>query len=227
MTTLLVALASVLQVAASNTSYQHFAEIYKDLCLRDNQQMLNVTGLCAHNLGIARCDMPQMPDSAFVLNGSSFFAANITERDIEASITDGNDVDQFVATQDQLNYEHVDAMLATVYSGKWHGDIWGRSESMIQVAEDGYILDGHHRWATIYALQRNATFMRAQGLAPGDPLPLSVMRYSSTLAKQHPEHPPRPTTVANMIAIANRGPVGHKCECYEASPHWYPCNSDV
>ena len=34
-------------------------------------------------------------------------------------------------------------------------DSLGRA-SNIQVAEDGYILDGHHRWATIYALQRNA-----------------------------------------------------------------------
>ena len=194
-------------------------------------------GICKGNLGVARCDMPQMPGSASLLNGSSFFVTNITDRDIAVEVLSNLDVDKFTATQDQLNLDKVDRMIQTVYDGNWRGFIWNNSDSFIQVAEDGFIIDGHHRWATIYALQQNATFMAENGFNAGDHLPLSVMQYTSTLQKMYPDHPPRPVTVTNMIAIANQRPctkkkyvlpncIAHKCECYEESPSWYDCKRD-
>ena len=101
--------------------------------------------LCTGHLGIARCDMPQLPriDAKIdrVLRGRHIDWMDVT-----------TPVDELTPTQGDLSANIVTKMVDDVLSGEWR-DEQGPWSSNIVITEDGHILDGHHRWAASKILE--------------------------------------------------------------------------
>jgi hypothetical protein len=94
--------------------------------------------ICEGNLGIERKDMPQLPDD--VIPG---FLQTFQDQGI--SVTKGTmKVGQLKATQREINADKVKGMADAYRQGKYDP-----SKQPIIVSRDGYVLDGHHRWAAM------------------------------------------------------------------------------
>lgn len=94
--------------------------------------------ICEGNLGIERKDMPQLPDD--VIPG---FLQEFQDKGI--SVTKGTmKVGQLKATQKEINADKVQGMAQAKREGKYDP-----GKQPIIVSKDGYVLDGHHRWAAM------------------------------------------------------------------------------
>lgn len=91
------------------------------------------------NIGIPRHDMPQ------IIGGESTneFVKSLAERGVEVSQVQ-IPVGQLKGTQSELNMKKVSGMVGAIESGAWNPSEGGEP---VLASSDGYILDGHHRWA--------------------------------------------------------------------------------
>lgn len=201
-----------------------YAELAKNLCLHSGD--FGLPDLCAGNMGILRCDMPQMPDAADLINGIDIkdaagniighgphpFSQWLVDRNINVVLKKVSPA-MLKATQQELEQVKVIGMVDSAVnpaSGKAPFQPWSTpgGKGSVQITEDGYILDGHHRWA--------ATMLLIQMGAIPSSTPIDVAVYAGAPGT-------RPITVANMLAVANiagdAGKIGHsKCPGYEYEP---------
>jgi hypothetical protein len=185
-----------------------YLDLSKNLCLHAGD-------LCAGNMGILRCDMPQMPDAADLLSGAAPFNQWLSDRNIHVVLAKQSPA-ALKATQQELEQAKVEGMVASAKAGTFQPWSTPSGKGSVQVTEDGYILDGHHRWAATMLLMQ-------QGVIPADTL-MDVLAYVGAPGT-------RPITVANMLAIANiagaAGNIGHsKCPGYEYEP-WGNMNPEA
>lgn len=105
----------------------------------DFKSFSNIKTIVAHikknSKNIPRHKMPQI-----TLDNLEHFKTFLKENDIPFHICKGNPID-YKATQNQFNLEKV----FKLYEDK--KDMDGRP---VIVSNDGYIVDGHHRWLTNY-----------------------------------------------------------------------------
>lgn len=94
--------------------------------------------ICHGNLGIERKEMPQIPDD--VIPG---FLKTFQDKGIKVT-KDTMAVGQLKATQKEINAEKVVGMANAYKEGKYDP-----SKQPIIVSKDGFVLDGHHRWAAM------------------------------------------------------------------------------
>tara|TARA_R110000824_G_scaffold55256_1_gene152284 strand:- start:228 stop:1571 length:1344 start_codon:yes stop_codon:yes gene_type:complete len=94
--------------------------------------------VCVGNLGIPRSDMPQFDDPT-----QTFLKSLQKDRGIEVQNTTVP-VGQLKATQREINAQKVFGMLDSLNAGKFPA-----IRDHIIVSNDNFILDGHHRWATL------------------------------------------------------------------------------
>lgn len=94
--------------------------------------------ICHGNLGIERKDMPQLPDD--VVPG---FLKTFQDKGIKVT-KDSMKVGQLKATQKEINADKVMGMAQAKKEGKYDP-----GKQPIIVSRDGYVLDGHHRWAAM------------------------------------------------------------------------------
>ena len=180
----------------------------QNLCLHSGD--FGAPYLCAGNMGILRCDMPQMPDSADLLSGAAPFSKWLKQLMIQVVLT-SLPPGQLKATQQELQQDKVMGMVDSAKAGKFQPWSTPDGKGSVQVTQDGYILDGHHRWAA-------TTILIQQGFIPASTL-MNVLAYVGAPGT-------RPMSVANLLAIANiagdAGGIGHsKCPAYEGEP-WDP-----
>jgi hypothetical protein len=94
--------------------------------------------VCVGNLGIDRKDMPQLSDEVIPHFLKSY-------QDKGTSVTKGTEeVGRLKATQGEINAEKVMGMVQAYKDGKFNP-----ADAPIIVSRDGYVLDGHHRWAAL------------------------------------------------------------------------------
>lgn len=184
---------------------ENMAAPIQNLCLHSADY--GAPYLCAGNMGILRCDMPQMPDSLTLLNGTAPFNKWLRQRMIQVVLTK-LPPGQLRATQQELEQTKVMGMVESAKAGTFTPYSTPDGKGAVQVTQDGYILDGHHRWAA-------TTILIQQGVIPASTL-MDVLAYVGAPTT-------RPISVANMLAISNiagaEGGVGHsKCPAYEAEP---------
>jgi hypothetical protein len=97
--------------------------------------------VCVENLGIPREDMPQLSDEIIPK-----FLASLAAKGI--GVTEGTvPVGELKATQAEINAGKVAGMIEATGQGK----ITPQNMPII-ISRDGYVLDGHHRWATLLVL---------------------------------------------------------------------------
>lgn len=94
--------------------------------------------VCKGNLGIPRKDMPQLPDDVI-----SSFLSDFQKRGVKVT-KQSQHVGQLKATQGEINADKAQGMLAAYKEGSYDP-----SKKPIIVSKDGYVLDGHHRWAAM------------------------------------------------------------------------------
>lgn len=97
--------------------------------------------VCEGNMGIPRADMPQLKPEVV-----QAFLDSWKDKGVQVKTVDQH-VGRLKATQREINAQKVIGMAKRVKSGKFDP-----SDPPIIVSNDGYILDGHHRWATLLAM---------------------------------------------------------------------------
>ncbi len=95
--------------------------------------------VCEGNLGIPRSEMPQLPGSVI-----SKFLDHMASQGAKVTKDATMKVGELKATQKEINAEKVQGMAASYKAGKFPN-----IKDAIIVSSDGYILDGHHRWAAL------------------------------------------------------------------------------
>ena len=135
-----------------------------------------------HPNGIPRVEMPQLKskplpgskaeklvkqgklkqDSKGEVNAEDLFKAKLEEEGIEMSEPKPMNVSELKATQNELKPSNIAFMVDVLmtakpppHKDKKAADDWELSESLrepIIISKDGYILDGHHRWGALVAL---------------------------------------------------------------------------
>jgi len=135
-----------------------------------------------HPNGIPRVEMPQLKskplpgskaeklvkqgklkqDSKGEVNAEDLFKAKLKKEGIEMSEEKPMNVSELKATQNELKPSNIAFMVDVLmtakpppHKNKKAADDWELSESLrepIIVSKDGYILDGHHRWGALVAL---------------------------------------------------------------------------
>ena len=118
---------------------------------------------CDGNIGIPREDMPQFKgtpepgspadklprDSSGEVDTEEFFKEMLNKKGIKVSKPTNVPPDRLKATQSELVGVKV-AGMAGVLEDPNH-PAYGKITAPIYVSNDGYVLDGHHRWAAIVA----------------------------------------------------------------------------
>lgn len=126
------------------------------------------TGLCKGNLGLARKDMPVIEGSKLkdflgrLKNGVLDISAAMTRgfKAVKSWLTSGDgksdkvqtkaktfDPTKLKATQREINADKVNMFVAKYRAGTFDPRI-----GAVLVSNDGYILDGHHRWAAMVVI---------------------------------------------------------------------------
>jgi hypothetical protein len=119
---------------------------------------------CDGNKGIERADMPQFkgtPEAGSPAdklpkdkNGEAdteeFFKQMLNKQGIKVSEPTEVPADRLKATQSELVGVKVAGMSKVLEQGKEH-PAYQKLTAPIYVSNDGYVLDGHHRWAAIVA----------------------------------------------------------------------------
>lgn len=98
----------------------------------------------AGNLGILRRDMPQVTGEHQEAYEAYLKKNNVSFRDSEEKVKN------LKPTQMEINNEKVESMMKRA---KNVGTRWLKRP--ILVSSDNYILDGHHRWATLLRMDEN------------------------------------------------------------------------
>lgn len=133
---------------------------------------------CDGNKGIPREDMPQFKgtpepgspadklpkDKNGEADTEEFFKQMLEKEGIKVSEPTEVSADRLKATQSELVGVKVAGMSKVLEQGEGH-PAYGKLTAPIYVSNDGYVLDGHHRWAAIVA--HNAAH-------PDKPIPMSV-----------------------------------------------------
>lgn len=97
--------------------------------------------ICTENLGIERKDMPQLAPDVIEKFIGSLKAKGI-------GVEDGTEhVGRLKATQKEIDAGKVTGMVEAVGAGKF-----APQDAPIVVSRDGFVLDGHHRWAALLVL---------------------------------------------------------------------------
>jgi hypothetical protein len=118
---------------------------------------------CDGNIGIPREEMPQFKgtpekgspadklprDSSGEVDTEEFFKEMLNKKGIKVSEPTNIPADRLKATQSELVGVKV-AGMSKVLADKNH-PAYGKITAPIYVSNDGYVLDGHHRWAAIVA----------------------------------------------------------------------------
>lgn len=91
--------------------------------------------LCQGSLGIERAEMPQLTKEASEAMLTAAKAEGVEFEEVDIKATD------LKATQGEINATKVVGMAQAMASGKTLGG------ALPVVSSDGYVLDGHHRWA--------------------------------------------------------------------------------
>jgi hypothetical protein len=119
---------------------------------------------CDGNKGIPREDMPQFKgtpepgspadklpkDKNGEADTEEFFKKMLEKEGIKVSDPTAVPADRLKATQSELVGVKVAGMSKVLEQGEGH-PAYGKLTSPIYVSNDGYVLDGHHRWAAIVA----------------------------------------------------------------------------
>jgi hypothetical protein len=100
--------------------------------------------LCKGTLGVERADMPQLDQSAWEKFTAAAKADGVKFEDSQVS------PGELKATQGEINAVKVLGMADAMQAGKKLGG--GKPI----VSSDGYVLDGHHRWAASWLTNRGA-----------------------------------------------------------------------
>lgn len=100
--------------------------------------------LCRGTLGVDRADMPQLDKEAWGRMVDSAKKDNVGFEDMQMSPAD------LKATQSEINAVKVLGMADAMKAGK---ELGGGNPI---VSSDGYVLDGHHRWAASWLTGRDA-----------------------------------------------------------------------
>ena len=94
--------------------------------------------MCHENLGISRADMPQLDDAVLPNFLKSY-------QDKGISVKKGSiEVGRLKATQKEISAEKATGMADAYKEGSYDP-----SKKPIIISKDGYVLDGHHRWAAM------------------------------------------------------------------------------
>ena len=111
--------------------------------------------VCKKNLGLTRDKMPQLdaPTTKRFLKSYRDEGVKVSDKWMH--------VGQLKATQAEINATKVAGMAKSVVGGKFPN-----ITDPIIVSRDGYILDGHHRWATLLALSPDNRMQVVQVDAP-------------------------------------------------------------
>jgi len=103
--------------------------------------------VCEGNLGIERKDMPQFDEEA---NPNVIQEYLDSFRKQGVKVTDKRmAVGQLKATQKEINAEKVKGMVEAHEKHLKGEGKWSPGKGAIVVSSDGYVLDGHHRWAAL------------------------------------------------------------------------------
>jgi len=119
---------------------------------------------CDGNKGIPREDMPQFKgtpepgspadklpkDKNGEADTEEFFKQMLEKEGIKVSEPTNVPADRLKATQSELVGVKVAGMAKVLEQGEGH-PAYGKLTAPIYVSSDGYVLDGHHRWAAIVA----------------------------------------------------------------------------
>lgn len=107
--------------------------------------------VCHGNLGIPRSEMPQLPDDVIPK-----FLQQYQARGIKVT-KQTRKVGELKATQREINADKAQGMAAAYKEGSYDP-----SKKPIIVSKDGYVLDGHHRWASMLLLDPGNTMRTYQ-----------------------------------------------------------------
>jgi len=100
---------------------------------RSNDDMCNNTNFCKGAKDIPRKLMPQ-------INDAKKFAKNIKMKyNVESEFTNAPMRD-FRPSQNEINRDRVNSVIDAIKNNKLNNN-------PLVVSQDGYIIDGHHRWA--------------------------------------------------------------------------------
>lgn len=133
---------------------------------------------CQDNKGVPRAEMPQFKgtpepgspadklprDKAGEVDTEEFFKQMLEKDGIKVSEPTAVPPDRLKSTQSELVGVKVAGMSKVIDAGPEH-PAYGAITAPIYVSNDGYVLDGHHRWAAIVA--HNAK-------NPDKPIPMQV-----------------------------------------------------
>lgn len=131
---------------------------------------------CGDNKGIDRDDMPQFKgkarpgstadslpkDKKGEIDAEEFFKKMLEDKGIKVSDATAVPPDRLKATQKELVGTQVAGMMKALEANPSHPAI----TAPIYVSRDGYVLDGHHRWAAIVSYNASN---------PDKPIPMQVM----------------------------------------------------
>lgn len=174
---------------------------------------------CDGNLGKQRCEMPQMPsavaDQENFAKWKSLLAYDAIE--VTESVVTFGSVANYLPSEKFMHRCKVCSIAFSanqcVQDGRPDTDKCKKSgetgcfcfwRSSMSVTEDGYILDGHHRWAA-------SKIMLGDKLLPAE-MTSVVELYSSASGQPN-------ATVARIIETANKHPMlikHHKCSAEQA-----------
>lgn len=103
--------------------------------------------VCSGNLGIERKDMPQFDTDANP-NVIEEYLASFKREGVKV-VDKKMAVGQLKATQKEINADKVKGMAAAHEAFLAGEGKWSPGKAPIVVSSDGYVLDGHHRWAAM------------------------------------------------------------------------------
>lgn len=106
------------------------------------------------NIGIPRHDMPQI----IGMEDTSEFVQELTQQGVQTAEA-WVPVGQLKGTQSELNMEKVAGMAEAIRSGAWNPS---EGSEAVLASADGYILDGHHRWAAQRMVDPNSSMKLLQ-----------------------------------------------------------------
>jgi len=100
--------------------------------------------VCKGNYGVDRKDMPQFPKDKAEELVQALRDKKVPVDEVEVPVKD------LKATQDEINAKKVIGMAKAMKGGTFHPG------GAVYVSKDGYVLDGHHRWAAAWLLDRDS-----------------------------------------------------------------------
>jgi len=111
--------------------------------------------VCSENVGLARENMPQIYEE-YIPEYLDFLQQNGISAKIEYDIP----VKTLTASQEEISVPRISRMLKRLLNG-YYIDAYGNKVNPLKkkliITKDNFVLDGHHRWATMYFLSPENT----------------------------------------------------------------------